>query len=50
VVTEEIGHVELISTTIGMLLDGSAVADPPNKLPLNTKYFQLILSYGIVSG
>ena len=34
VAVEEIGHVELISTTIGMLLDGSTTADPPNKLPL----------------
>jgi len=34
VASEEIGHVELISTTIGMLLDGSTAADPPNKLPL----------------
>ncbi|TLX88733.1 MAG: manganese catalase family protein [Thaumarchaeota archaeon] len=35
VAVEEIGHVELISTTIGMLLDGSTRAEPPNKLPLN---------------
>ena len=35
VASEEIGHVELISTTIGMLLDGSTSAEPPNKLPLN---------------
>jgi Mn-containing catalase len=34
VASEEIGHVELISTTIGMLLDGSSTAEPPNKLPL----------------
>lgn len=34
VASEEIGHVELISTTIGMLLDGSTPAQPPNKLPL----------------
>jgi Mn-containing catalase len=34
VASEEIGHVELISTTIGMLLDGSTTAEPPNKLPL----------------
>jgi Mn-containing catalase len=34
VASEEIGHVELISTTIGMLLDGSTSAEPPNKLPL----------------
>jgi Mn-containing catalase len=34
VASEEIGHVELISTTIGMLLDGSASPEPPNKLPL----------------
>jgi Mn-containing catalase len=35
VASEEIGHVELISTTIGMLLDGSTNAEAPNKLPLN---------------
>ena len=35
VASEEIGHVELISTTIGMLLEGSTNAEPPNKLPLN---------------
>ena len=35
VASEEIGHVELISTTIGMLLDGSTTEEPPNKLPLN---------------
>lgn len=35
VASEEIGHVELISTTIGMLLEGSTEEDPPNKLPLN---------------
>ena len=34
VASEEIGHVELISTTIGMLLDGSTIEEPPNKLPL----------------
>lgn len=34
VASEEIGHVELISTTIGMLLEGSAESQPPNKLPL----------------
>lgn len=34
VASEEIGHVELISTTIGMLLDGSTGEEPPNKLPL----------------
>jgi Mn-containing catalase len=34
VASEEIGHVELISTTIGMLLDGSTSEEPPNKLPL----------------
>jgi Mn-containing catalase len=34
VASEEIGHVELISTTIGMLLEGSTSAQPPNKLPL----------------
>ncbi|MDW0183093.1 MAG: manganese catalase family protein [Nitrososphaeraceae archaeon] len=34
VASEEIGHVELISTTIGMLLDGSTSAEPPNNLPL----------------
>jgi Mn-containing catalase len=34
VASEEIGHVELISTTIGMLLEGSTTAEPPNKLPL----------------
>ena len=35
VASEEIGHVELISTTIGMLLEGSTNQEPPNKLPLN---------------
>ncbi len=35
VASEEIGHVELISTTIGMLLEGSTNAEPPNKLPLD---------------
>ena len=35
VASEEIGHVELISTTIGMLLEGSTNDEPPNKLPLN---------------
>ena len=35
VASEEIGHVELISTTIGMLLDRSTSAEPPNQLPLN---------------
>jgi Mn-containing catalase len=35
VASEEIGHVELISTTIGMLLEGSTADEPPNKLPLN---------------
>ena len=35
VASEEIGHVELISTTIGMLLEGSTTEEPPNKLPLN---------------
>ena len=35
VASEEIGHVELISTTIGMLLDGSTNSGAPNKLPLN---------------
>ena len=35
VASEEIGHVELISTTIGMLLEGSTSAEPPNKFPLN---------------
>ena len=35
VASEEIGHVELISTTIGMLLDGSTNAKSPNQLPLN---------------
>jgi Mn-containing catalase len=34
VASEEIGHVELISTTIGMLLEGSTESQPPNKLPL----------------
>jgi Mn-containing catalase len=34
VASEEIGHVELISTTIGMLLEGSTQSQPPNKLPL----------------
>ena len=34
VASEEIGHVELISTTIGMLLEGSTTAEPPNQLPL----------------
>ena len=34
VASEEIGHVELISTTIGMLLDGSTPEQPPNQLPL----------------
>jgi Mn-containing catalase len=34
VASEEIGHVELISTTIGMLLEGSTSSQPPNKLPL----------------
>jgi Mn-containing catalase len=34
VASEEIGHVELISTTIGTLLDGSTGEEPPNKLPL----------------
>ena len=34
VASEEIGHVELISTTIGMLLEGSTRSQPPNKLPL----------------
>lgn len=34
VASEEIGHVELISTTIGMLLDGSTPEKPPNQLPL----------------
>jgi Mn-containing catalase len=33
VASEEIGHVELISTTIGMLLEGSTNDEPPNKLP-----------------
>lgn len=32
---EEIGHVELISTTINMLLDGSTPNEPPNKEPLS---------------
>ena len=32
---EEIGHVELISTTINMLLEGSTDEAPPNKLPLS---------------
>jgi len=32
---EEIGHVELISTTINMLLDGSTPSSPPNELPLS---------------
>ena len=35
VASEEIGHVELISTTIGLLLDGSTNSEVPNKLPLN---------------
>lgn len=35
VASEEIGHVELISTTIGMLLEGSTNDEPLNKLPLN---------------
>lgn len=34
VASEEIGHVELISTTIGMLLDGSTPEQPPDQLPL----------------
>lgn len=34
VASEEIGHVELISTTIGMLLEGSTESHPPSKLPL----------------
>jgi len=32
---EEIGQVELISTTINMLLDGSTPSSPPNELPLS---------------
>lgn len=32
---EEIGHVELISTTINMLLEGSTDNTPPNQLPLS---------------
>ena len=32
---EEIGHVELISTTINMLLDGTTQDAPPDELPLN---------------
>jgi Mn-containing catalase len=32
---EEIGHVELISTTINMLLEGSTSNDAPNELPLS---------------
>jgi Mn-containing catalase len=35
VASEEIGHVELISTTINMLLEGSTNETPPNKLPLS---------------
>lgn len=35
VTSEEICHVELISTTIGILLDGSTDEELPNKLPLN---------------
>ena len=35
VASEEISHVELISTTIRMLLEGSTTEEPPNKLPLN---------------
>ena len=31
---EEIGHVELISTTINMLLEGTTENAPPNELPL----------------
>ena len=34
VATEEIGHVELISTTINMLLEGTTKNAPPNELPL----------------
>ena len=32
---EEIGQVELISTTINMLLDASTPSSPPNELPLS---------------
>lgn len=32
---EEIGHVELISTTINMLLEGSTSNEPPNRKPLS---------------
>ncbi len=32
---EEIGHVELISTTINMLLEGTTENAPPNELPLS---------------
>jgi Mn-containing catalase len=35
VAPEEMGHVELISTIIGMLLEDSDNEEPPNKLPLN---------------
>ena len=31
---EEIGHVELISTTINMLLEGTTENAPPNEIPL----------------
>jgi Mn-containing catalase len=34
VASEEIGHVELISTTINMLLEGTTENAPPNELPL----------------
>lgn len=35
VAVEEIGHVELISTTINMLLEGSTSNEPPNRKPLS---------------
>jgi Mn-containing catalase len=34
VASEEIGHVELISTTINMLLEGTTEIAPPNEIPL----------------
>ena len=34
VASEEIGHVELISTTINMLLEGTTENAPPNEIPL----------------
>ena len=39
---EEIGHVELISTTINMLLEGTTENAPPNELPLTLHWTQLI--------